>query len=69
MMRPLAADVAEKLGVEFSYVDIEAEGNDDFVNDISGIQSIPTFILYVDGVESNRAVGRMSQATLEEFLS
>lgn len=62
---PVLAELAEETGVQL--VKVNADENREIARDLQ-VQSIPTVILFKDGVEVKRLVGAQSKATyLEEF--
>jgi thioredoxin-like negative regulator of GroEL len=47
---------------------IDVDDNPDLVKNF-GIQSVPTFILFQEGVEKNRIIGGQTREQLEAFIN
>ena len=65
VMKPIAQEVAEKAGVLFVYAALEECPGIDAVYEIN---SVPTFLVFVDGKEVDRFVGARSKAVVDAFL-
>lgn len=70
-MMPVVAQTKELLEGRVPVVQLDLDENDDAASDAS-VQSVPTFIVYVDGVESWRHSGEIDGEVLlskvESFL-
>lgn len=67
-MKPIFAELEEEMKgkVEFKKVDVEANGEEAMKN---GVQNIPTFIIYKNGVEISRKSGAMPKQILKDWIS
>ena len=66
MMEPVIEDLAESTDATIAKVDVDANQQ---VAAQLGAQSIPTFVLFVDGEPAERLVGAQDQATFEQLLA
>lgn len=58
-MMPIVEQVRELIGDQAKIVQLDIDQNQDAANE-ADIQSVPTFIIYKDGVETWRQSGEMS---------
>jgi Thioredoxin domain-containing protein len=66
MMEPVIEDLAGSTDATIAKVDVDANQQ---VAAQLGAQSIPTFVLFVDGEPTERLVGAQDQATFEQLLA
>ena len=66
-VKPIVKDLnREQTTALFQIIDVD--DNRDLVSRF-GIQSVPTFILFDEGIEKNRIVGAKTKEELEEFIN
>lgn len=66
-IKPIVEELSrEQTAVHFQLIDVD--DNHDLVKKF-GIMSVPTFILFEEGIEKNRIIGRQSRENLEEFIN
>jgi thioredoxin 1 len=65
MMEPVVADLAAESDAAVAKVDVDA--NQDIAAQL-GAQSIPTFVLYVDGEPTERLVGAQDRETFDQLI-
>jgi len=64
--RPIVEELnREQTTTGFQIIDVD--DNIELVNSFN-IRSVPTFILFEDGLEKNRIIGAQSRESLEEFI-
>ncbi len=66
MMEPVIEELAGSTDATVAKVDVDANQQ---VAAQLGAQSIPTFVLFVDGEPAERLVGAQDQATFEQLLA
>jgi thioredoxin 1 len=66
MMEPVVEELAASTDAAIAKVDVDANQQ---VAAQLGAQSIPTFVLFVDGDPAERLVGAQDQATFEQLLA
>ena len=66
MMEPVVEELAESTEATVAKVDVDANQQ---VAAQLGAQSIPTFVLFVDGEPAERLVGAQDKATFEQLLA
>lgn len=65
--RPIVEEMNREQSIAgFQIIDVD--DNSDLVKNF-GIKSVPTFILFDDGIEKNRLVGGQTREQLEEFIN
>lgn len=65
--RPIVEELRrEQTTAMFQIIDVD--DNSTLANTFS-IKSIPTFILFKDGIEKNRIIGAQTKEQLEEFIN
>jgi len=65
--RPIVEEMNREQSVAgFQIIDVD--DNSELVKNF-GIKSVPTFILFDDGIEKNRIVGGQTREQLEEFIN
>lgn len=65
--RPIVEELNREQSIAgFQIIDVD--DNPGLVKNF-GIQSVPTFILFEDGIEKNRIVGSQTREQLEELIS
>ena len=65
--RPIVEEMNREQSIAgFQIIDVD--DNSDLVKNF-GIKSVPTFILFDDGIEKNRIVGGQTREQLEEFIN
>lgn len=65
--RPIVEEMNREQSIAgFQIIDVD--DNSDLVKSF-GIKSVPTFILFDDGIEKNRLVGGQTREQLEEFIN
>lgn len=66
-IKPIVEELSrEQTSVHFQLIDVD--DNNDLVKKFN-VMSVPTFILFEDGIEKNRIIGRQSREQLEEFIN
>jgi thioredoxin 1 len=65
MMEPVVADIAADTDATVAKVDVDQ--NQDIAAQL-GAQSIPTFVLYVDGEPAERLVGAQDEDTFRQLI-
>jgi thioredoxin 1 len=66
MMEPVIEDLAGSTDAAVAKVDVDA--NREIAAEL-GAQSIPTFVLFVDGEPTERLVGAQDQSTFEQLVA
>jgi len=66
MMEPVVADLARDTEAAVAKVDVDQ--NQDIAAQL-GAQSIPTFVLFVDGEHTERRIGAQDAATFEQLIA
>lgn len=65
--RPIVEELNREQSVAgFQIIDVD--DNPDLVKSFS-VQSVPTFILFEDGIEKNRVIGLQTREQLEELIN
>jgi len=65
--RPIVEDLDRDLSdPKFQIIDVDV--NNELVKHF-GIKSVPTFILFEDGIEKNRVTGGQTREQLEKFIN
>ena len=65
--RPIVEELnREQTKAGFQIIDVDISS--DLVK-VFGIQSVPTFILFIDGIEKKRVVGSQTREQLEELIN
>jgi thioredoxin 1 len=65
--RPIVEELNREQSIAgFQIIDVD--DNPGLVKNF-GIQSVPTFILFEDGIEKNRIIGSQTREQLEELIS
>ena len=65
--RPIVEELnREQTSAGFQVIDVD--DNPELVKNFQ-IQSVPTFILFDNGVEKNRAIGSQTREQLEDFIN
>lgn len=65
--RPIVEELnREQTSAGFQIIDVD--DNPELVKNFQ-IQSVPTFILFDNGVEKNRAIGSQTREQLEDFIN
>ncbi|NCV44917.1 MAG: thioredoxin [Actinobacteria bacterium] len=65
--RPIVEDLnREQTNAGFQIIDVD--DNTDLVSTFS-VRSVPTFILFENGIEKNRIVGSQTKEQLESFIN
>lgn len=62
-MMPVVEDIKTKLADHLKVVQLDIDKNEDLANQ-EKVQSIPTFLLYVDGKQVMRETGEMTEEAL-----
>ena len=62
-MMPIVADIKTRLVDNLKVLQFDIDKNEDLANQ-ENVQSIPTFILYVDGKQVMRETGEMTEEVL-----
>ena len=67
MVSPIVEDLSKTMdGVNFVKVNVDEEGE---LAGLYGVRSIPTLILFKDGVEVNRIIGFAPKQKLQQFIN
>ncbi|HHX00407.1 MAG TPA: thioredoxin [Acholeplasmataceae bacterium] len=67
MVSPIIEDLSNTMdGVNFVKVNVDEEGE---LAGLYGVRSIPTLILFKDGVEVNRIIGFAPKQKLQQFIN
>jgi len=67
MVSPIVEDLSNTMdGVNFVKVNVDEEGE---LAGLYGVRSIPTLILFKDGVEVNRIIGFAPKQKLQQFIN
>ena len=66
-MMPIVAEVKNKLGDTAKVVQLDIDKNQALADEL-GVEGVPTFIVYKDDVEVDRASGEMPEADLYNLV-
>ena len=67
MMAPVFHAVADEMGDEVDFYSVDVDENPGLAA-ANKVFSVPTLILYKDGVEASRSVGAISRSDLLDFI-
>lgn len=67
MMAPVFHAVADEMGDEVDFYSVDVDENPGLAA-ANKVFSVPTLILYKDGVEASRSVGAVSRSDLLDFI-